>query len=289
MELIDYLRLARELTASSDVKELMLAAKYLQAEMETTTQPEATQESTSWRDVRGAADFVHQVKILHPVKGSIPFKPYAFQHALAMALDATSKRLVLINSARQMGISTVLAALAVYRAATSPNHTVMTLANSLSSAIEVMSRIRYMIETSELPLPFVTHFNKSSIEFNNGSRIIARAVGENAHRGMCVGTIMVHDAAYIAWSKEESWWNSILPSLGATGQLIMASSPNMEKGLFYDLWEKDNDDALKLMITWRDHPERDEAWADIFRKQLGADKFAREYEGKFLPYLETKM
>lgn len=293
MELIDYLRLARELTSSTDVKELMLSAKYLQAEMETSpavaNKPESA--SMSWLNVRSVADFIPNTKIQHPIHGPVPFVPFDYQTTMATAIEATHKSVVLVNAARQMGMATTMAAIVLYRAATRPNHISLILSNKFAESLAIMDRVRLMVETCDLPLPFVSEFNKGSITFNNGSKIIARALSEDVNRGYTFDTIMVNDAAYLSWAKEEKWWASVQPSLTKKSQVIMVSSPNMEKGLFYNLWEKDAEQAglLKLKITWRDHPERDEVWAKFYREQLGADGFAREYEGKFLPYSEHKV
>jgi hypothetical protein len=286
MELIDYLRLARELTGASDVKELMISAKFLQAEMnpKPIVEPRNDTTSTSWLTVRTVADFISNVKIQHPIKGALPFVPYPFQEGMARSIEDTDKKIVLVNSARQMGNSATLSALALYRAVTRPDHTVLILANKFVAALEIMNRIRTMVETCELPLPFVKEFNKGSIQFNNGSRIIARAVSKDAGRGLSVDTVMVHDAAYISWSVEKDWWASIQPMLNKGSQIILSSCPNVTKGLFYDLWENDTDQlvTLKLKYIWSDHPDRDETWAKYMKNQLGSKTFSREYEGVFL-------
>lgn len=283
MELIDYLKLARDLTGSTDIQDLMKSARYLQAEMSEKSAP-LPMPTSSWINVNNVVQFIPNLKIQHPIKGAVQFKTFPFQESMASAIEASDKRIVLVNAARQMGSTITLTAVALYRAVTRPNHTVLILANKFVQALEVMDRLRLMVETSELPLPYATEFNKASITFNNGSKIIARALSENASRGLSVDTIMVHDAAYISWGKEAEWWASIQPQLNAGAQVILLSCPYKTKGLFYELWQKDPALAgiLKLKYIWSDHPDRDEQWAKYYREQLGDAVFRKEYNGEFL-------
>lgn len=83
--------------------------------------------------------------------------------------------------------------------------TILLVANKLSSALEVMNRIRFAYENMEEHNWLrcgVTEYNKSSIVFDNGSSIIARATTPDAARGLsisCVSTettfvnVMDHD------------------------------------------------------------------------------------------------
>lgn len=285
MELVDYLKLARDLTGSTDIQDLMKSAKFLQSEMETKPSVQTQLASTiSWMSVNNVVQFISHLKIHHPIKGAIPFRSFGFQESMLSAIEASDKKIVLVNTARQMGTSTCLTALALYRAVTRPNHTVLILANKFAQALEVMDRLRLMIETSNLPLPYATEFNKGSVTFNNGSKIIARAVSGSAGRGLSLDTVIVHDAAYLPWGREDEWWASMQPAMNNGGQVILSSCPHKNKGLFYKLWKSDPGFliTLKLKYLWTDHPDRDDAWAKYYRDQLGEAKFRQEFCGEFL-------
>lgn len=282
MELVDYLRLARELTASTDIKELMLSAKYLQSEMEDKTPSIAP---TSWINVRDIVDFIPHLKIQHPIKGAIQFVPWKYQEDTAKLLEENGKKMALVNMARQMGGSIIVCALALYRAVTRPNHSILVVGNTFSNACEILERIKFMVETCALPLPHMSVEGKGLINFNNGSRIIARAATKEAPRGLSISTLIVDEAAFIPWSKDQEFWQAVQPALAGTdSQTIMVSTPNKTRGIFYDLWSKDPStiDAIQHTVIWSDNPTRDEAWADYYRTQLGAEKFAREHEGQFI-------
>ncbi len=86
--------------------------------------------------------------------------------------------------------TTCACAYILWKAIFNEDQTILIAANKLSSALEIMSRIRYIYE--ELPeflKPGVTVYNKSSIEFDNRSRIISRATTPDAGRGLSVSLL----------------------------------------------------------------------------------------------------
>jgi len=288
MDLIEYLRLARELTASTDIKDLMVSAKYLQSEMEPAvetgnTLPIQNSTSASWMNVRDVSGFLPTVKLRHPTKGTVPFKTWPYQDTLSKLVDESDKPLILLNMARQMGCSTTLSAVAFYRAITRPNNTILLVGNNFASALSSMDILKFMIETCELPIPYVTEFNKSIVSFNNGSRILARAASKDCTRGLSLNMLIIQEAAFIPWAKDKEFWESIQPQMAQGCQVVMASTPNYTKGIFYELWSKKSQaiDAIHHKVIWSDNPTRDEAWADSHRKQFGEERFKQEFEGKF--------
>jgi len=166
----------------------MLSAKYLQSEMEDKTPSIAP---TSWINVRDIVDFIPHLKIQHPIKGAIQFVPWKYQEDTAKLLEENGKKMALVNMARQMGGSIIVCALALYRAATRPNHSILVVGNTFSNACEILERIKFMVETCALPLPHMSVEGKGLINFNNGSRIIARAATKEAPRGLSISTLIV--------------------------------------------------------------------------------------------------
>lgn len=82
----------------------------------------------------------------------------------------------------------------LWKAIFNEDQTILIAANKMSSALEIMSRIRYIYE--ELPQymkPGVKVYNKSSIEFDNNSRIISRATTPDAGRGLSVSLLYCLD------------------------------------------------------------------------------------------------
>ena len=132
------------------------------------------------------------IKIQHPTKGSVNFHLYDYQKELIKTFDNYKYSIALTG--RQLGKTTCCAAYILWKAIFVNDLTILIAANKMSSALEIMSRIRYMYE--ELPdfiKPGVTTYNKSSIEFDNKSRIISRPTTPDAGRGLSVSILYCLD------------------------------------------------------------------------------------------------
>lgn len=128
------------------------------------------------------------VKIQHPIHGMLPLILYPFQHGMIDAYHNHTKSVILIS--RQMGKTQTAAAYLLWFAMFKPDQTILIAANVLRQALEIM----YRIQTSYEECPdFIkagcVEYNKSSITFDNGSRIIAQATTNNTGRGMAISLL----------------------------------------------------------------------------------------------------
>jgi hypothetical protein len=181
--------------------------------------------------------------------------------------------------------------------------TILIVANKLVSALEIMHRVRYAYEECPDHIKAgVVEYNKGTITFDNGSRIIARATTPDAGRGLSVSLLYVDEMGFletIALGYE--FWTAISPTLATGGRAAITSTPNSDQDIFAELWRGANDrfddngnespigknGFAPFMATWRDHPERDEQWASEQRASLGESRFMREYECQFYQETET--
>ena len=86
---------------------------------------------------------------------------------------------------RQTGKSTCAAGYLLWYAMFNPDSTILIAAHKYSGAQEIMQRIRFAYETlSNFIRAGVTAYNKGSLEFDNGSLIVAQATTENTGRGL---------------------------------------------------------------------------------------------------------
>jgi hypothetical protein len=132
------------------------------------------------------------VKIQHPTRGSIPLKLFDYQKKMLNTFN--SYKYCIVLTARQMGKTTCACAYILWKAIFNEDQTILIAANKLSSALEIMQRIRYIYEEcDEYIKPGVTVYNKTSIEFDNRSRIIARATTPDAGRGLSVSLLYCLD------------------------------------------------------------------------------------------------
>lgn len=281
MDNLEYLKLARDLTGSTNIMTLIEAARQISQYHMEAPGAAVVEDKVSWINIRSIADFVNQQHTYHPLKGFIPFKPFPFQKKLIVDMMSDHK-ITLINNARQMGMTACMSMVALYEAVTQPNKTILIVAPKLQGAIEFLDRIRNYIQTSKLDLPVVETNNKCDISFNNGSRIITRAVSGDSGRGLTLDLIMVCEAAFISYSKEQEFWQGIQPCLNEhDGRIIIQSTPKYDEGLFYKLWTNNNIPAERLVLPWNEHPDRDAAWEATTRSHMGVS-FMNEYECQFI-------
>lgn len=200
--------------------------------------------------------------------------------------------------------TTSAAVFLLWRAIFVPDQTILIAANKLSSALEIMQRIRYTYE--ELPdwlKAGAVTYNKGSIEFDNGSRIISRATTPDAGRGLSISLLYLDEFAFVKPRMAEDFWTSIQPTLSTGGACIITSTPNSDEDQFARLWfaaennidEQGNErpggvgaNGFKaLKVTWEEHPDRDEKWAQEQIQKLGIELFDRENNCKFIQADET--
>lgn len=227
-------------------------------------------------------NFIKKCRVQHPTKGAIFMDLYPFQEKMINHFE--SNRFAITMVARQMGKTTVAGMYLLWKAMFSPDQTILIISNKYVQAQEIMDRIRFTYENLPDHLRAgVVNYNKNCISFNNGSKIIVRACCPDAGRGLVINLLYVDEAAFISHKTAQEFWIAIQPSLSTGGNCIITSTPNVQEGLFYELWKNSPFNGFEsLKIIWDEHPERDLAWKLHTLKALPADKFKREFECEFI-------
>jgi hypothetical protein len=165
-----------------------------------------------------------------------------------------------------------------------------------------MQRLRYAYETCpDFIRAGVTSYNKQSLEFDNGSRIVAQTTTETTGRGMSVSLLYCDEFAYVEPNIAVEFWTSISPTLATGGKAIITSTPNSDEDQFAQIWSEANkrfdeygnetelgkNGFYPCLAIWSEHPDRDEKWANEERSRVGVERFEREHECKFLIFDET--
>jgi hypothetical protein len=224
--------------------------------------------------------FLHShVHIAHPTKGSVPLLPYGFQKEMVRDFEEHPK--VAVLGARQMGRTTVTAAYVLWRAMFHPDQMILLCAPKMTGAMQVMERVRHAYErVPEHIRPEVTTYNKASIVFDNGSKIIARPISDDVALGLSVNLLVVEDLALVPPIKARRFWSAMAPTLSTGGRCILASErgPHAQH-CFMDIWQAAPGNGFHTVFQpWRVHPERDEQWAASVRQALGVIAFMMEHE-----------
>jgi hypothetical protein len=240
--------------------------------------------------------------IQHPVKGKLLFEPFDYQ--LRLLETYHNSRFNVNMLPRQMGKTTCAAGYLLWYAMFHSDQTILVAAHKYTGAQEIMQRIRYAYEDCPDHIRCgVTSYNKQSIEFDNGSRIVAQTTTSNTGRGLSISLLYCDEFAFVQPNIAEEFWTSISPTLATGGRAIITSTPNSDEDTFAMIWKEANkqfddygnasEDGLGIngfcpfTCSWSEHPDRDEQWAITERGRIGEEKFRREYGCEFLIYDET--
>ena len=240
--------------------------------------------------------------IQHPVQGKIKYDPYGFQETLVKSYHDNRFSINLLS--RQMGKTTTAAGYLLWYAMFVPDSVILIAAHKYAGAQEIMSRIRYAYELCPDHIRAgVTNYNRGSIEFENGSRIVSQATTENTGRGMSITLLYCDEFAFVRNNIATEFWTSISPTLATGGKAIITSTPNSDEDQFWLLWTEanktldnfGNEDPNSVGVNgfhafkalWDEHPDRDQAWADDERGRIGIERFKREHECEPIIFDET--
>jgi hypothetical protein len=240
--------------------------------------------------------------IQHPTRGKMLYHPYPYQ--VKLIDNYHNNRFSISLMPRQTGKSTSAAGYLLWYAMFVPDSTILIAAHKYLGAQEIMQRIRYAYELCPNHIRAgATSYNKGSIEFDNGSRIVSQTTTENTGRGMSITLLYLDEFAFVRPTIAKEFWTSITPTLSTGGKAIITSTPNSDEDQFAYIWKGANKvedeygnprpDGLGIngfkayRAYWREHPDRDDAWANEQRAQLGEERFRREMDCEFVINDET--
>ena len=238
--------------------------------------------------------------IQHPTKGSMVYHPYGYQKRLINTYH--NYRFSISLMPRQSGKSTSAAGYLLWYAMFVPDSTILIAAHKYTGAQEIMQRVRYAYENCpDYIKAGVTTYNKGSLDFENGSRIVSATTTENTGRGMSITLLYLDEFAFVRPSIAREFWTAITPTLSTGGKAIITSTPNSDEDQFAFIWKGANKtedefgNTTELGVngfksyraSWDEQPGRDQKWADEMTAQLGEDRFRREIGCEFIIADET--
>ena len=225
------------------------------------------------------------IQIVHVDHGLIPIECYDYQKEIIE--KTTNNRRVCVVTSRQAGKTTTAVCLILHYILFNDHKLVALLANKGDAAREILDRIKTAYEALPKWLQQgVIEWNKGSVEFENGSKIIAAATSSSAIRGKSVSFLYIDETAFV-----ENWdefFASVFPTIssGTSTKILLTSTPN---GLnhFYKTCEgaKAGKNGYQFVqVLWTDVPGRDQKWYDetLAAMDFDTEKFAQEMECEFL-------
>lgn len=221
------------------------------------------------------------VKIISLDKGLVPFELYDFQEEMVRTVHST--RFVIAKLPRQSGKSTTVTAYILHYILFNQSVNVAILANKLSTARELLSRLKLAYEYLPKWLQQgVLEWNKGSIQLENGSKVLASATSSSAVRGGSYNMIFLDEFAYVPQNVAEEFFSSVYPTIssGQETKVFIVSTPH-GMNLYYKLWTdatNGRNSYIPIDVHWSDVPGRDEKWKEETIANTSEEQFRTEFE-----------
>ena len=188
-------------------------------------------------------------------------EPRPYQEELEDALLELLDSVVLYprQSGKTISVSTYLLWLALFHP-TAIN--IGIVANRPKTAREVLDKLKKIF--LELPIWMkkgIEIWNKSEIEFENGTRIMTDSPSSDSFRGYTVNIVFVDETAYISKSIWEEFVDSVMPTMNSLSfkQVILTSTANGMNHFEQIVRQAKLEDTPEQFVScsWRDVPHYD--------------------------------
>jgi len=228
------------------------------------------------------------VKIQHATRGLVSFDTYEFQDDCL--IDFKDNRFNIVLKSRQLGLSTLVAAYALWMAIFQRDKNILIIATKLAVAQNFIKKVKVMLRAlpAWLVLPQVTGDNKQTIEFSHGSVVKAVPTSDDAGRSEALSLLIIDEAAFV--KNFDTLWMGLYPTLSTGGDAIILSTPNGVGGQYHKLYTEAIQGENKfnpINLPWHVHPERDEEWFDVETKNMSKRQIAQELLCDFVASGET--
>ena len=239
------------------------------------------------------------VKIVHQERGIIAFDMFDFQERALSDLFNYDYTITL--KARQMGMTTLLSAYALWLMIFEDNKEVLALSYKQNKARNIIKKIKRMNDHLPSWMKESTPIdNQLEVEFGNGSKASAESTTSDAGRSESASFVIIDEAAFIDNAAEV--WSAVKLTLDVGGgTCAVLSTPTGVGTWFHETWQeatkgdrikkKSNDpeiwkgkgenDFHPIKLHWSLHPDRDQEWRDEQTRTMGEKKAARECDCDF--------
>ena len=227
-------------------------------------------------------------QISHPMRGLIPFDMYSFQEDSLSQFN--EHRFSVILKARQLGISTTVAAYVCWMMLFHRDKNVLVVATKLGTATNLVKKIKAIHKNlpSWLKIANISIDNRTSFELTNGSQVKASSTSGDAGRSEALSLLVIDEAAFVEGIDE--LWAGLYPTLSTGGRCIALSTPNGVGNWFHKTYTEaveGKNDFKTITLPWHVHPDRDEDWFNKETRNMSRREIAQELECNFNASGET--
>lgn len=229
------------------------------------------------------AYFVDTYAVIDEPQGAgvatIAFKLWAAQVQLLWTL--LSENRVIILKARQLGITWLCCAYALWMCLFQSGRTVLAFSQGQEEANEIVRRVKVMFE--RLPewlreiTPTLVTDNAGELVWSNESRIKSFPATKKAGRSFTASLVLMDETAWMEYG--EQLYTAVKPTVDNGGQLIVFSTANGEDNIFYRIWteaEKGLNEFKAIFLAWWVHPKRDKRWYARTEKEYPSSALMRQ-------------
>lgn len=230
------------------------------------------------------------IKIVHVDRGLIPFEMYPFQRNIVRTIH--DNRFTICKLPRQSGKSTTMVSYLLHHVLFNQDKKVAILANKLSTARELLQRLKKSYENLPKWLQQgIVEWNKLSIQLENGSKVIASSTSSSAVRGDTYSIILLDEFAFIPNNIAEDFFNSVYPTIssGESTKVVIVSTPK-GMNMFYKMWknaENGKNSYVPIEVFWNEIPGRDEKFKKETIQNTSERQWMQEFECQFLGSEDT--
>jgi hypothetical protein len=239
---------------------------------------------------RDPAYFINNYsKITHPIEGLIPFKLYNFQKEAVKNFQ--DYRFNIILKARQLGLSTTVAAYVCWLMVFHREKNILVVATKQQTATNLVRKVKAIHKY--LPrwvrqVATITVDNRTSFELSNGSQVKAASTSGDAGRSEALSLLVVDEAALIEGMDE--LWAGLYPTLSTGGMCIALSTPYGVGNWFHKTYiesEEGKNDFYSMKLPWDVHPDRNDNWFEKETRNMSRREIAQELQCNFNASGET--
>lgn len=221
--------------------------------------------------------------IQHPVRGKVLFNLYDYQEKAIKEFEDYTYNIVL--KGRQLGFSTAVAGYALWLMLFHEDKNILVIAIDKDTAKNLVTKVKYMHDNLPVWLrqQDVPENNKLSVRFRNGSQIKAVASRKDSGRSEALSLLIIDECAFIEYV--DSIWAAASSTLSTGGKAILISTPNGAGNFFHKMWkaaEAKENSFNTILLDWKVHPDRDQAWRDRQTEILGELMAAQEHDASFI-------
>jgi phage terminase large subunit-like protein len=214
--------------------------------------------------------------IQHPTKGRMTFNLFPFQEKSLKLFQRFDY--CIINKSRQLGISTLTSAFALWMMLFEQDKNILVLATTQATAKNMVTKVRFAYDNlpSWMKLPVMEH-NRLSLRLKNGSQIKAVSAATDSARSEAVSLLVIDEAAFI--DNIDKIYTAAQQTLATGGRCIALSTPNGVGNWFHKEFTRainSENNFTPINLPWTVHPERTQEWRDQQTQDLGVRAAAQE-------------